>query len=67
MDTAVDHVLYDKIKGIAYGDYREGIKALETVFVQRKKCAEAMLACDSSNARDYLLLCDEEIKKVLYL
>jgi len=67
MATATDYALHDKIIGIARGDYKEGIQSLKLVFEQRKKCAELMLSCDSSSARDFIELCNEEIRKVLYL
>lgn len=65
--TAINCVWKDKITGIARGDYKEGIKVLEKVFEQRKKWAELMLSCNSSDASDFIELCNEEIKKVLHL
>jgi hypothetical protein len=63
---AVDCALHDKIKGIALGNYEHGLQSLGLVFKQRKEAAKLMLGGDYS-AIDFIELCNEEIKKILYL
>lgn len=63
----IDFDLQDKIKGIALGDYKKGIEVLETVFMQRKKCAEMMLNNPLDNGLAFIELCNLEIKKTLFI
>jgi hypothetical protein len=64
--TALECALHDKIKGIALGDYKYGLQCLELVFERRKRVAKLILGRDYPGI-NFIELCNEEIKKVLYL
>lgn len=68
MNESVNHVLLERVKGVAYGDIDEVLKALTPFFAQRKRFANAIL----KNGADEMLveffeLMNADIKKALCL
>jgi hypothetical protein len=61
-----------KINHIFQDDFNKSFEALKLVFEQRKKCAELILSTDFDilqmrDAKAFIELCDNEIKKAFYL
>ena len=67
IQTVADHVLIEKLKGCAYGDYKKALQSLETAF--QRRIVTATFACSTGNqdAIDSFLSINELIKKALFL
>ena len=58
---------YDKLQGIAHGDYLIAIRNLHQVFVQRQKIAEMLLTTQSNEGEKCLYMLDQVIRRTLFL
>ena len=65
--AAANHVLLEKLKGCAYGDYKKALQSLETAFQQRIVTATSAISTGNQDAIDSFLYINELIKKALFL
>lgn len=65
--AAANHVLLEKLKGCAYGDYKKALQSLETAFQQRIIIATESLSTGNQDAIDSFAYINELIKNALFL
>ena len=67
IDTAVNHVMVEKLKGCIYSDPKTACQSLEIVFAARKIAAEHAMQSGDKDAIAYFLHANDLIKAKLFI